>query len=80
MTKQKAIRELVKLGWTLVDASKGQSSVELLSPVTSKWPNSRVVANAQDLLSEVQHARYLDCGPAAWDALSNSDADYRDRD
>ena len=54
MTKQKAIRELVKLGWTLVDARKGQSSVELISPATSQWPNSRVVANAQDLLAEVK--------------------------
>jgi hypothetical protein len=54
MTKQKAVRELVKLGWVLVDARKGKSSVELVSPSTSQWPNQRVVANPQDLLSEVK--------------------------
>lgn len=54
MTKAKAIKELEQLGWTVLDARKGQSSVELLSPATSQWPNQRVVANAQDLLKEVQ--------------------------
>ena len=54
VTKQKAIKELLKLGWVLVDARKGQSSAEFLSPATSQWPNQRVVANAQDLLAEVE--------------------------
>jgi len=49
MTKAKAIKELVKLGWTLVDGRKGQSSVKLLSP-----DGREVVANAQDLLIEVR--------------------------
>lgn len=48
MTKSKAIKELVKLGWTIIDVRKGRSSVELLSP-----DGRKVVANPQELLTEI---------------------------
>lgn len=63
MTKAKAIKELTKMGWTLINTRKGQSSVELAPPVSESYPENWtawasgkrvVVANPQDLLAEIQ--------------------------
>jgi hypothetical protein len=63
MTKAKAIRELAKLGWTVIDSRKGKSSVEFNPPICSDYPadykawasgKRHLVANPQDLLAELR--------------------------
>ena len=62
MTKQKAIRELVKLGWTFI-RNDGRFSVVFNPPVCEQYPENwtawaskkrEVLADPKDLLAEVQ--------------------------
>ena len=62
MTKQQAISDLGKMGWTCVNTRKGKSTVELVPPVCPAYPENWtawgsgqriVVANSLDLLAEL---------------------------
>ena len=52
MTKQKALGQLVKIGWRLIDRRPGKSSVELLAPAAMNMSHS-FIGDPRDLLAEL---------------------------
>jgi len=66
MTKAQAIKGLERLGWKVIDARKGRSSVELEPPVCATYPEgwtawatkTRVVSgDPKDLLAELMEGQ-----------------------
>ena len=52
MTKQKALGQLVKIGWRLIDRRPGKSTVELLAPAAMNMSHS-FIGDPRDLLAEL---------------------------